>query len=70
MSSRESIKQEILRKFRQEVKGMAPDLREFNSRHDGAEGDWLTKRMGLTVNGKNEPDFKGFEMKKLMTFLE
>ena len=64
MSSRESIKQEILRKFRQEVKGMAPDLREFNSRHDGAEGDWLTKRMGLTVNGKNEPDFKGFEMKK------
>ena len=64
MSSRESIKQEILRKFRQEVQGVAPDLRKFNSRHDGAEGDWLTKRMGLTVNGKNEPDFKGFEMKK------
>lgn len=43
---------------------MAPDLTGYNRSHDGAEGDWLTKRMGLTVNGKNEPDFLGFEMKK------
>ena len=64
MSSREDVKKEILKVFRKNVKGKRPDLRGFNSRHDGAEGDWLTKQMGLTVNGKNEPDFKGFEMKK------
>ena len=64
MSSRDVIKREILEVFRKSVKGKKPDLQGFNSRHDGAEGDWLTKQMGLTVNGKNEPDFKGFEMKK------
>ncbi len=50
--------------FVKNVKGLIPDLQEFNLKHDGAEGDWLTKKMGLSVNGKNEPDFMGFEMKK------
>ena len=50
--------------FEKNVRGVVPDLAGFNSKHDGAEGDWLTKKMGLTVNGKNEPDFMGFEMKK------
>ena len=50
--------------FEKNVKGLIPDLHEFNLNHDGAEGDWLTKKMGLSVNGRNEPDFMGFEMKK------
>jgi hypothetical protein len=61
---RDKIKREILEQFNLHVKGRAPDLRNYNARHDGAEGDWLTRQMGLTVNGRNEPDFKGFEMKK------
>ena len=61
---RDEIKQEILHTFNNKVKGRVPDLSGYNKNHDGAEGDWLTIAMGLTVNGKNEPDFKGFEMKK------
>ena len=61
---RDEIKQEILQTFKKKVKGKVPDLSGYNKNHDGAEGDWLTVAMGLTVNGKNEPDFKGFEMKK------
>ena len=61
---RDQIKREILKIFNKNVKGKVPDLSKYNRSHDGAEGDWLTKAMGLTVNGKNEPDFKGFEMKK------
>jgi len=63
-SHREEIKREILKTFNKNVKGKIPDLSTYNRSHDGAEGDWLTIAMGLTVNGKNEPDFKGFEMKK------
>lgn len=61
---RDLIKSLIEEHFEKHVKGLVPDLTGFNSNHDGAEGDWLTKKMGLTVNGKNEPDFHGFEMKK------
>ena len=61
---RDQIKREIRKTFNKNVKGKVPDLSKYNRSHDGAEGDWLTKAMGLTVNGKNEPDFKGFEMKK------
>ena len=50
--------------FEKNVRGLIPDLSGYNSNHDGAEGDWLTKKMGLSVNGNNEPDFMGFEMKK------
>lgn len=63
-NQRDGIKKEILSTFNERVKGQIPDLSAFNKNHDGAEGDWLTVSMGLTVNGKNEPDFKGFEMKK------
>ena len=61
---RVAIRSLIEERFDQFVKGQKPDLRGYNIKHDGAEGDWLTKKMGLTVNGKNAPDFHGFEMKK------
>ena len=61
---RDEIKTEIRVRFYENVNGQFPCLDGYNKQHDGAEGDWLTKAMGLTVNGRNEPDFKGFEMKK------
>jgi hypothetical protein len=61
---RETIKSLIEERFNNSVRGKIPNLEGFNPAHDGAEGDWLTKEMGLTVNGKNEPDLMGFEMKK------
>lgn len=62
--SRDDIKREIRVRFYSHVNGLVPCLVGYNLKHDGAEGDWLTRAMGLSVNGKNEPDFKGFEMKK------
>ena len=62
-SHRDLIKRELLEVFEKNVKGKIPDLSQFNKKHDGREGDWLTIQMGLKVNGKNEPDYKGFEMK-------
>jgi hypothetical protein len=59
-----AIRSLIEERFAKYVRGQKPDLTGYNLKHDGAEGDWLTKKMGLTVNGKNEPDFQGFEMKK------
>ncbi len=58
------VRKLIEERFEKYVMGQKPDLTGYNARHDGAEGDWLTKKMGLSVNGKNEPDFQGFEMKK------
>lgn len=60
----DSTRSEIYRRFRVYVMGQRPDLSGYKRTHDGAEGDWLTRKMGLTVNGDNEPDFDGFEMKK------
>lgn len=57
------IKKEIIDVFNAEVKGV--DIPAMTSDHDGQEGDWLTKKMGLSLNSKNEPDYKGFEMKKI-----
>jgi len=61
---REVVKAQIIDTFNRNVKGKIPDLSSLNKSHDGREGDWLTKQMGLKVNGLNEPDFLGFEMKK------
>ena len=63
-ADRNAVRSMIEERFEKFVKGKVPDLAGYNKDHDGAEGDWLTKQMGLTVNGKNEPDFLGFEMKK------
>ena len=63
-NDRKAVRSIIEERFEKFVKGQAPDLAGYHKGHDGAEGDWLTKKVGLTVNGKNEPDFMGFEMKK------
>lgn len=63
-ADRELVKQEILRIFESQIKGRKADTTGSTQSHDGKEGDWLTRQMGLVSNGINEPDFKGFEMKK------
>jgi hypothetical protein len=59
----DSIKKEIIKLFNLKIKGKTPNLTGRNSRHDGGCGHWLEREMGLSPNGNNAPDFKGFEMK-------
>lgn len=57
-------KQMILNLFMTNVKGQNIDLSEFKGTHDGREGHWLERRMGVVANAKNAPDLHGYEMKK------
>ena len=61
------VKREIIAKFNKNVKGFSPASSIGQEYNRGWEGDWLTEKMGLQKNGKNEPDYKGFEMKKEST---
>jgi hypothetical protein len=38
--------------------------KNINKNHDGKEGHWLEKQMGISPNNKNLPDLYGYEMKK------
>lgn len=57
------VKNEIIDLFNSKIKGRVPYLSGSNVRHDGKCGHWLEREMGLTPNGNNCPDFKGYEMK-------
>ena len=59
----ESEKKLIIQLFNDSVRGKRPDVRNFNSNHDGNEGHWLEKQMGIAHNCSNSPDFMWFEMK-------
>lgn len=54
---------EIVSRFMNNVYGKSPDLTGFNVNHDGSEGHWLERQMGIVANCYNEPDLLGFEMK-------
>ena len=60
----DAVKREIIRKFDRNIKGRTPIFLSSDDSNAGKEGDWLTRKMGLSKNGLNEPDYKGFEMKK------
>lgn len=60
--SLEEKKKYIINKFINNVKNK--EILITNNKHDGSEGHWLEKQMGVTHNSKNEPDILGFEMKK------
>jgi len=57
-------KSKIIEIFNNNVKNKKIDISSSNKNHDGAEGHWLEKQMGLKPNGKNQPDIHGYEMKK------
>jgi len=60
----EKNKKQIIDIFEANVKGQIPDLSGYNENHDGAEGHWLEKKMGILPNSNNEADLLGYEMKK------
>lgn len=54
---------EIIKRFRDNVYGKKPDVSGSNKRHDGKEGHWLERQMGITANANQEADLLGYEMK-------
>lgn len=57
-------KQQIIKLFTNNVKGVKICLEGININHCGKEGHWLETKMGIKHNAKNEPDIYGYEMKK------
>ena len=53
----------IIELFKENVYGRSPDTNSFNQRHDGKDGHWLERQMGIAANANNEPDLYGYEMK-------
>lgn len=56
-------KEEIIRRFLNNVKGKKPDTSSYTVKHSGKEGHWLETQMGISHNASNTPDLFGFEMK-------
>lgn len=56
-------KNKIISLFLKNVKGRKFEVLAVNVDHDGKEGHWLETQMGISHNGRNEPDIFGFEMK-------
>lgn len=60
-------KQIIIELFLRSIKGRRSSTLTANIHHDGKDGHWLEKEMGLKLNASNSPDFLGFEMKNNTT---
>jgi hypothetical protein len=60
-------KVEIIRRFDENVRGKRADSSMANSRHDGKDGHWLERQMGISANRDNNPDLFGYEMKNQTT---
>jgi hypothetical protein len=56
-------KKEIIKRYKNNVKGKEMDTSSKNPMHCGKGGHWLEEVMGIKPNGKNEPDIFGYEMK-------
>tara|TARA_Y100001934_G_C12114381_1_gene660069 strand:+ start:129 stop:893 length:765 start_codon:yes stop_codon:yes gene_type:complete len=59
----EEIREKIIDRFMKNVYGKIPDTTGSNERHDGKEGHWLEKKMGVEPNASNTADLFGYEMK-------
>lgn len=57
-------KQQIVNLFRKNVKGKIANTSASNERHDGKEGHWLERQMGIKANNRSSSDLFGYEMKK------
>ena len=56
-------KSKIIALFNNNVRGKKADISNANSKHDGKEGHWLERQMGIAANADNQPDIFGYEMK-------
>ncbi len=63
----DDTKHDIIRRFNENVRGKQAETTNSNQRHDGREGHWLERQMGLTANANNAPDLHGYEMKNQTT---
>ncbi len=54
----------IIELFNRNVRGKCADISDANSSHDGSEGHWLERQMGIAPNANNDADLFGYEMKK------
>ena len=59
----DEIREKIIKIYLDNVHGKKPDTSQYVQRHDGKEGYWLEKKMGVQPNASNAPDLLGFEMK-------
>jgi len=55
-------KQIIIDRFNANVRGQRP-VAQGNAKHDGKYGHWLERKMGSAIDGANEADLFGYEMK-------
>jgi hypothetical protein len=60
----DKCKLDIIKLFRENIKGKLFEHKSGNKNHDGKEGHWLENQMNIKHNSKNEPDINGYEMKK------
>jgi len=56
-------RKKIINIYMENVHRKKPETEEFTSSHDGKEGHWLEKQMGIVPNSANMPDLLGHEMK-------
>ncbi|MCK5902177.1 MAG: LlaMI family restriction endonuclease [Cocleimonas sp.] len=57
-------KRQLLTSFKDNLQGKKSNTPSSNPRHDGKEGHWLERQMGIIPNENNDADIFGFEMKK------
>lgn len=62
-----SEKKEIIKIFKENVKGKKADVSKANKNHDGKKGHWLESQMGVSPNSDNMPDLLGYELKNETT---
>lgn len=66
-SSISNEEMEIIKRFKENVYGRKASAIESNQDHDGKDGHWLERQMGITANANNQPDLFGYEMKNNTT---
>ncbi len=59
----DDAKAKIIERYLKNVHGKKPDTSSYVQRHDGKEGHWLEKHMGVEPNASNSPDLFEYEMK-------
>lgn len=61
----DDTKEKIIELFNTNVKDKEIEYdNDININHDGKEGHWLEKQIGIKINNNNLPDLFGYEMKK------
>ena len=55
-------KEEIIKLFKDNVKGKKADVTGTNEKHDGNKGHWLERQFGIEANADNKADLWGYEL--------